>query len=119
MGDSVATVEIDGDDAVLKLGRMEAVEAMHAHMISVPLTAVQSVEAVDDPWPVLRGVKEVGTEIPGSNMIGTRRGEGFKDFCAVHKDGPAVVVTLDPAVSEYNRWVFSGDINDVPPGLKR
>jgi hypothetical protein len=51
-------------------------------------------------------------------MIGTRRGEGFKDFCAVHKDGPAVIVTLDPAVSEYDRWVFSGDINDVPPGLK-
>ena len=119
IGDSVATVEIDGDNVVLKLGRMEAVEAMHAHTISAPLTAVQSVEAVDDPWPTLRGVKEVGTEIPGKNMIGTRRGEGFKDFCAVHKDGPAVIVTLDPAVSDYDRWVFSGDIKDLPPGLKR
>jgi len=28
-------------------------------------------------------------------------------------------VTLDPAVSEYDRWVFSGDINDVPAGMKR
>ena len=115
----MATIEIDGDDAVLKLGRMEAMEAVHAHTISAPLSAVQSVEAVDDPWPSLRGVKEVGTEIPGKNMIGTRTGEGFKDCCAVHKDGPAVIVTLDPAVSQYNRWVFSGDINDVPPGLKR
>jgi len=115
----VATVEIDGDNAVLKLGRMEAVEAVHARTISAPLTAVQSVEAVEDPWPALRGMKEVGTEIPGKNMIGTRRGDGFKDFCAVHKDGPAVIVTLDPAVSDYDRWVFSGDINDVPPALKR
>lgn len=115
----MAAIEIDGDNAVLTLGRMEAVEAMHARTISVPVTAVQSVEGVDDPWPALRGVKGVGTEIPGKNMIGTRRGEGFKDFCAVHKDGPAVIVTLDPAVSEYDRWVFSGDINDVPPGLKR
>ena len=115
----MAAVEIDGDNVVLKLGRMESAEAAHLHTISAPLTAVQSVEAVDDPWPALRGVKEVGTEIPGKNMIGTRRGEGFKDFCAVHKDGPAVIVTLDPAVSEYDRWVFSGDINDVPPGLTR
>jgi hypothetical protein len=98
---------------------MEAMEAVHAHTISAPLSAVQSVEGVDDPWPSLRGVKEVGTEIPGKNMIGTRTGDGLKDFCAVHKDGPAVIVTLDPAVSQYNRWVFSGDINDVPPGLKR
>lgn len=115
----MATIEIDGDDAVLKLGRMEGVEAMHTHTISAPLTAVQSVEGVDDPWSELRGVKEVGTEIPGKTMVGTRRGEGFKDFCAVHKAGPAVIVTCDPSVSEYNRWIVSGDINDVPAGLKR
>ena len=115
----MATLGIDGDNAVLKLGRMEAVEAVHMHAISAPLTAVQSVEGVDNPWPALRGVKEVGTEIPRRNMIGTRTGEGFKDFWAVHNDGPAVIVTLDPAVSEYSRWVFSGDINDVPPGLQR
>lgn len=115
----MATVGIDGDDAVLTLGRMEAVEAMHGRTISVPLTAVQSVEGVDDPWPQLRGVKGVGTEIPGTNMIGTRVGEGFKDFCVVHKGGPAVIVTLDPSVSQYDRWVFSGDIGDVPAALKQ
>lgn len=115
----MATIEINGNDAVLKLGRMEAVEAVHMHSVSAPLTAVQSVEGVDDPWPNLRGVKEVGTEIPGKSMIGTRAGENFKDFCAVHKDGPAVIVTLDPAVSEYERWIFSGDISEVPADLKR
>lgn len=116
---TVATIEIDGDDAVLKLGRMEDVEAEHIHTISAPLSAIQSVKSVDDPWSDLRGVKEVGTEIPNKIMVGTRRGEGFKDFCAVHKAGPAVIVTLDPAVSEYNRWVVSADINDVPAQLKR
>ena len=115
----MATLGIDGDNAVLKLGRMEAVEAVHMHAISAPLTAIQSVEGVDNPWPSLRGAKDVGTEIPGKNMSGTRTGEGFKDFCAVHDDGPAVIVTLDPAVSQYDRWVFSGDINDVPAGVKR
>lgn len=118
-GLNVATLEVNGDNVVLELGRLEGVEAMHIHTISAPLAAVQSVEGVDDPWSDLRGVKEVGTEIPGKTMVGTRRGEGFKDFCAVHKKGPAVIVTFDPAVSEYNRWVVSGDISDVPAELKR
>ena len=115
----MATIEIDGDNVVLKLGRMESVEAGHMHAISAPLTAVQSVEAVDDAWPTLRGMKEVGLEFPGKKMIGTKRGEGFKDFCVVHDNGAAVVVTLDPAVSQYNRWVFTGDINEVPAELPR
>lgn len=114
----MASIEISGDDAVLKLGHMEGVEAMHVHSISAPLTAIQSVVGVDDPWSDLRGVKEVGTEVLGKTMVGTRRGEGFKDFCAVHKSGPAIIVTFDPAASEYNRWVVSGDISDLPPGFK-
>lgn len=115
----MATIEIDGDDVVLKLGRVEALEAMHVHQISAPLSAVQSVEEADDPWHNLRGVKEVGEEIPGKGMVGSRRGEGFKDFCAIHKSGPAIIITFDPAASEYNRWVVSGDINDLPAGVKR
>ena len=46
IGVSVATLGIDGDNAVLTLGRMEAVEAMHSRTISVPVAAVQSVEGV-------------------------------------------------------------------------
>lgn len=114
----MATLEIDGDNVVLHLGRMEKLEATRVHTVSAPVSAIQSVEGVDDPWP-LRGMKEVGTEVPGVNMIGTRRGEGFHDFCAVHKHDPAVIVTFDPEVSEYNRWVFTGDINDVPESLKK
>lgn len=114
----MATLEIDGDNVVLQLGHLEDLEAMHIHAISAPVTAVQSVEGVDDPWTDMRGVKEVGTEIPHKTMVGTRRGEGFKDFCAVHKDGPAVILTFDPAASEYNRWIVSGSMDDVPAQLK-
>ena len=116
----MASIEIAGEDVVLKLGRMEAMEAAHIHgAITAPLTAVQSVEGVEDAWPHLRGSKEVGTEVPGVNMIGTRSGDGFKDFCVVHKHAPAIIVTLDPQVSGFNRWVVTGDVNDVPAALKR
>lgn len=111
----MATIEIVGDDVVLKLSHMEALEAAHMHTtISAPVSAVQSVEGVDDPWPHLEGHKDVGTEIPGDIMVGTRGG----DFCAVHKHDPAVTITFTPGASEYGRWVFTGDINDVPPALK-
>ena len=30
-----------------------------------------------------------------------------------------VVITFTPGQSEYGRWVFTGDINDVPPALKK
>lgn len=110
----MATLEISGDDVVLKLTHMETMEAAHLHSsVTAPVSAVQSVEGVDDPWPLLQGHKDVGTEIPGDIMVGTRGG----DFCAIHKHGPAVIVTFDPAASTYGRWVFTGDINDVPASL--
>lgn len=112
----MATIEISGDDVVLKLSHMETLEAAHMHSsVSAPVSAVQSVEAVDDAWNALQGHKDVGTEIPGDLMVGTRGG----DFCAVHKHAPGVVITFTPGQSEYGRWVFTGDINDVPAGLKR
>lgn len=111
----MATIEINGENVVLKLGRMEAIEAVHKSDVTAPLAAVRSVESVDDPWPLLQGHKDVGTEIPGDIMVGTKGG----DFCAVHKHGPAVIVTFDPDASEHARWIYTGDINDVPPALKK
>jgi hypothetical protein len=32
--------------------------------IRVPLSAVTSVRAVDDPWPELRGIRAPGTGLP-------------------------------------------------------
>lgn len=112
----MAEIEIVGDDVVLKLGHMETIEAAHMHStVSAPLSAVQSVEGVDDPWPHLEGHKDVSTEIPGDLMVGTRGG----DFCAVHKHGPGVIVTFAPGQSQYGRWIFTGDINAVPAALPR
>lgn len=38
---------------------------------------------------------------------------------AVHKRAPGVVITFNPSQSEYGRWVFTSDINDVPPAPKQ
>lgn len=113
---TMATIDIVRDEVVLRLSRMEALEAGHLHSaVRAPTSAVQSVEGVDDPWPHLQGHKDLGTEIPGGIMVGTRGGV----VCAVHKHGPAGIVTFDPAASTYGRWVGTGDINDVPSALSQ
>jgi hypothetical protein len=76
----------------------------------VPLSAVRSVRAVDDPWPELRGLRAPGTGIPGVIALGTRRGGFGKDFAAVYHHRPAVVVDLEGA--DFSRLVVTAD--DAP-----
>lgn len=64
----MATIEINGDDAVLKLSRMEDVEVMHVHSISAPLAGVQTVAGVDDSWTDLRGVTASRTSTPSIRL---------------------------------------------------
>ena len=54
-----------------------------------------------------------GTGWPGTIALGTWRHDGVKDFCAVYRKGPGVVVELDNAT--YARLVVSA----VRPDLDR
>jgi hypothetical protein len=102
----VAELQIDGDSLVLHLRGLEKAEGAHGD-IRLPLSAVQAVRSVDDPWPELRGIRAPGTGLPNVIAVGTRRGSFGKDFAAVHGKGPAVVVDLDGA--EFGRLVVTTD----------
>ena len=73
----------------------------------MPLSSVTAVRAVLNAWPELRGMRAPGTGIPGTIMVGTRRGNFGKDFAAVHGQGPAVVVELEG--QEFDRLVLTID----------
>jgi hypothetical protein len=105
----MADLGINGSELALHLGPAEKAEGFHGD-IRVPLTAVDAVRAVDDPWPELRGIRAPGTGIPDVIAVGTRRGGFGKDFAAVHGRGQAVVVDLTGA--EYGRLVVTCD--DAP-----
>lgn len=105
----MADLTVDGNELVLHMHATEKAEGFHGD-IRVPLSAVEAVRAVDDPWPELRGIRAPGTGVPKVIAVGTRRGNFGKDFAAVHGKGQAVVVDLTGA--EYGRLVVTCD--DAP-----
>jgi hypothetical protein len=94
----------------MQLSLLETLGAF-AKSPSVPLTEVESVEVVADPWSnrVLKGVRAPGTGIPLIIMLGTLRYSGGKDLCAIYKRRPNAVVTLKNG--PFKRWIF--EIKDM------
>jgi len=95
----------DGEVEV-HLSALEKVGALHGE-VRVPLSAVVGAHAVDNPWPELRGIRAPGTGLPGEIMLGTCRGSFGKDFAAVYRHKPAVVVELQG--EEYQRLIVTAE----------
>jgi hypothetical protein len=110
----MAELKVDGNELVLHMHTLEKAEGFHGD-IRLPLSAVDTVRLVDDPWPELRGIRAPGTGVPEVIAVGTRRGGFGKDFAAVHGRGPAVVVELTGA--EFGRLVVTSD--DAPEVVAR
>jgi hypothetical protein len=104
--EGVAKLLVDGDELVVSLHTAEELGAVHGP-VRVPLAAVRSVRAVDDAWAELRGVRAPGTGIPSVIALGTLRGSFGKDFVAVYRHRPGVVVELVGA--EFSRLVITDD----------
>ncbi|KIY98157.1 hypothetical protein MNEG_9804 [Monoraphidium neglectum] len=106
----------------LDLSHWEALGALHGSL-SAPLAQVASCTAVQDPWAragpvtgagsdasggggrVLRGWRAPGTGLPGVIALGTLRHSGGRDFAAVYRHRPAVVV--DFSAGPWGRWVVT------------
>ena len=73
----------DGDSLVLKLTTLEKVEGIHGE-IRVPVSAVQSVEVLDDAIHAVHGLKMPGSEIPGVFAMGTFVSGQGTIFAMVH-----------------------------------
>lgn len=89
----MARLLIERDALHLSLGGWEQLGSLHAD-IRVPLDHITKVETSANPWRLLRGIRAPGTGMPGVIMLGTMRKKGKKDFCAIYKKNPAVVVHL-------------------------
>jgi hypothetical protein len=76
---------------ILKLSRWERLGSLHSDLM-IPWENVESISSVEDLWSQLRGIRAPGTGIPGVIMLGTARYRGAKDFCAVYKHHPGVIV---------------------------
>ena len=97
----------------LRLSRWEKAGALHGDL-QVPWSQVASVSHVEDLWRELRGMRAPGTGIPEVIMLGTTRGRGWKDFCAVYRHRPGSVVVLREG--PFARWLVTGPPVTLPYG---
>ncbi|HEY0417110.1 MAG TPA: hypothetical protein VGC78_12050 [Gaiellaceae bacterium] len=100
----MATLRREGDEIVVKLNDLEKAGALRGD-VRVPTSCVRAVRVSQTPFRELRGVRAPGTGVPGVVALGTWRGGGGKDFAAIYRGGPAVVVELE--AGEYRRLIVS------------
>ncbi len=89
----MAALVTENGELVLRLSRAERLFGFHGD-IRVPLSAVAEVTVSHDPWRDVRGLRAPGTGWPGRIALGTWRRRGGKDFVAIYRGRPAVVVRL-------------------------
>ncbi len=103
------TLSIEADRAVVHLSGRQSVMAL-ARQVSVPLTAITSVEVVEDGASIDLGWRVGGTSVPRRLWFGRfrRRGKG-RTFAAVYAGAPAVVVKTAPGSSDWDKLVLTLD----------
>lgn len=109
----MARLEVSAAGLALRMSLWEKAGACHGDL-QVPWSAVASVRNVSDLWSQVRGIRAPGTGIPDVIMLGTTRGRGWKDFCAVYRHRPGVIVTL--AAGPFARWLVTGPACNLPEG---
>ena len=62
--------------------------------VTVPWDQIRSVEAVADPFRLVRGLRAPGLAVPWRTKIGTWRGHGRKTFAVTRKGVPGLRITL-------------------------
>ena len=102
----MARIVTTGGSVTLALTRVERLEGFRGDL-TAPASSVRAVRASDDLWSELRGIRAPGTGIPGVIAVCTCRGSFGKDFAAVHRRRPGVVVEFDG--EPFQRWVVSVD----------
>jgi hypothetical protein len=112
----MAMLRREGAELVVRLNDLEKAGAFHGD-VRVLAAAVREVRVSQTPFRELRGMRAPGTGWPGVIALGTWRGSGGKDFAALYRGGPAVIVELENA--EYRRLLVSAhDAADVAETLR-
>jgi hypothetical protein len=114
----VAELLVDGDDLVLRLTRLERLEAVHGDL-RAPLVSVRSIEVLEDAHePADHGLK-VGERLPGVSEVASIYADGSRLFAAVHHDTPRGLLVRFEGTG-YDAWVVGcADPEEVKRQLER
>ena len=96
----------EGDLLRLELSNWEKIGAFHPSP-KAQLRDLESVSYYKSPWStkVLRGVRAPGTGVPLAILLGTMRGRGYKDFCAIRGKRPAALLRFSSGA--FSQWIFT------------
>jgi len=105
----MATLQMENATLTLTLTRAEKIAGL-LRDLELPMTAVRSVEVVDQPLSPLRGLRAPGLALPGLRKVGTWRRSGRRTLVSVRRNQPAVLVRLDGA--RYDDLLIGADDAD-------
>jgi hypothetical protein len=103
----MARLEVAGDRVEVVLGQLERLGALRGD-VSVAVKDVAGVHVTEAPFGRLRGLRAPGTGVPGLLALGTWRYRGGKDFVAIRRGRPAVIVDVRPG-GEFRQLIVSVD----------
>lgn len=101
----MATLSVDGDQLQVELSGWEKIGALRRSDVSVPMSAVVSVQRLDNARRGIRGIRAPGTGWPGVIALGSWRKRGIVDFVAVSRNEPGYVIELE--CQHFDRLVIS------------
>lgn len=90
----MASLSVHSDRLEIRLTRAERTLALRKADIVVDRANIRSVIITEDPWIWLRGIRAPGSLIPLVVAVGTWKFHGGKDFVAIKRRRPAVVIDL-------------------------
>jgi len=99
----VAKLEVAGGRVEVVLSQKERLAALRGD-VSAALGEIAAVRVSPHPFGELRGIRAPGTGVPGVIALGTWRHRGGKDFVAIYRRRPAVVVEFVPGC-EFDRLI--------------
>ena len=99
----MAELQIDGDELVLHLTRVEEIEAVHGDL-RAPLATVRSVEVLEDAHEAADHGFKVGERLPGVSEVASVWSGGQRMFAAVHRDTPRGVRVIFEG-GNFDAWI--------------
>ena len=89
----MASIRVSDDHLHLRLTLKEKIAGLLRNT-SVPLTAVEEVRLVENPFGAVRGIRAPGLSIPRRTRVGTWRGRARRSLVVARRREPGLLISL-------------------------
>ena len=112
----MATLVLSTTGLTVQLGRWERFGTFQ-RTFTVPWDNIDAAYAIQDMWPHVLGWRWPGIGIPHVVLVGRMVYRDGRDFCAIHRAQPGILLELHG--EDYNRLLLSAQADVVGQILRR